>query len=362
MNETLCALALTHLEGLSQANALRAFKHYGSASAVLADASPAEPKLAAALKHAPAALDWAKREIEACERRGVRTICLGDPAYPARLAECPDAPLVVFYRGTSDLNAQHIVAVVGTRRITEYGRDLCRRFCDDLARLVPDAVVVSGLAYGVDINTHRGCLKSGLQTIGVVAHGLDTIYPSLHRDTAREMLGCGGILTEFPFRTNADKGNFVRRNRIIAGLADATIVVESAQKGGALITARLAQDYNRSVFAFPGRTGDEFSAGCNRLIRDNVAGLIASAEDFAQAMMWAQSKGDAAAVQRELFPELTGEQRTVVDALKDVENKTISELAADLQLPFHRVSALLVEMELLGIVRGLPGGIYRLLK
>ena len=220
------------------------------------------------------ALCRAADELEFCRRHNIRPLALGTDDYPQRLAECPDAPSVVYYRGTADLNARHIVAVVGTRRITPYGKVHCERCCAELAEALPDALIVSGLAYGVDIHAHRAALDNRLDTVGVLAHGLDILYPSSHRDTARDMLLHGGLLTEYVAGVRPFAGNFVRRNRIVAGLADVTLVVESAEKGGALITAHLAADYNRTVCALPGRTDDEYSRGCLHLVRDHRAELV----------------------------------------------------------------------------------------
>lgn len=361
--ETLRALALSHLAGISQSQALKCYEHYGSATAFFEDKDPSEEKLRATLPHRADALRWAEEELAYCEQHRIRAISYDMEEYPQRLRECADPPLVLFYCGTADLNARHVVSVVGTRHITEYGRDLCRHFCEDLARLVPDVLVVSGLAYGVDIHAHRGALQHGLPTIGVLAHGLDRIYPAHHRDTAMKMVQQGGLLTEYPRHTVPDKGNFVRRNRIVAGLADATVVVESAAKGGSLITARLAQDYNRDVFTFPGRTTDAYSAGCNALVRDNVANLITCAEDFALAMRWAEAADTPhEAIQRRLFPELSAEEQQIAAALQGADHKTISQVVAETGLPFNRTSALLTGLELKGVVRALPGGLFRLLQ
>ena len=196
---------------------------------------------------------------------------MNDERYPQRLKDCDDAPLMLFYKGNANLNQQRVINIVGTRHCTIYGQDIIRRFTADMKSLCPDTIIISGLAYGVDINAHRQALTNGMETVGVLAHGLDYLYPTAHRETATEMLRQGGLATEFMTGTNADKMNFVRRNRIVAGLADATIVVESASKGGSLITANLASDYNRDVFAFPGNVGAPYSMGTNNLIRDNKA-------------------------------------------------------------------------------------------
>ena len=354
------ALALYFLQGASSHTALQILEHYGSAQAFFEDDAPTEPKLRELLPRRDEALRRADEELAFCENNHIQVIPYGDASYPERLKQCADAPIVLFYCGNANLNARHVLSIVGTRRITEYGRDICRELTRELASLLPDVVVVSGLAYGVDICAHRGALQNNLQTIGVLAHGLDRIYPAHHRDTAAKMVRQGGLLTEYPRFTVPEKGNFVRRNRIVAGIAEATIVVESAEKGGALITARLAQDYNRDVYAFPGRTTDQYSRGCNALISGNIASLITSAQDFLLAQGWmTQQEGASQPIQRTLFPELTDQELQILTSLVQAEKKTISQLVAETALPFNRVNALLVSMELKGLVRALPGGLYR---
>ncbi len=251
----------------------------------------------------------AEEELSWAEAHGVRMLCLNDTDYPQRLKEAPDAPLMLFYKGNADLNARHIVDIVGTRHCTRYGDDLIRVFVRDLHRLVPDTLIVSGLAYGVDIHAHQEALANGMKTVAVLAHGLDTLYPPAHRDTANVMITHGGLVTEYMTRTQPDKLNFVRRNRITAGLCDATILVESARKGGGLITTRIAKEYNRDVFAFPGPVGAPYSEGCNNLIRSCGAGLITSAADFVEEMGWEKEasliQARAQGIERQLFPNLS---------------------------------------------------------
>ena len=249
---------------------------------------------------------------------------------------------------------------MGTRKATEYGKSFCQRFLNDLATLCPDTLIISGLAYGIDISAHRQALAHGLSTIGVLAHGLDQIYPRMHRSTAIEMLSHGGLLTEFTSKSVADKINFVARNRIVAGMADATLVVESAEKGGSLITAGIAEGYGRDVFAVPGRIGDKASAGCNLLIRNNRAGLLQSAEEFVETMGWATAKKESEPVQRELFPELSTDEMVVFEALKGSNGKHLNMLTVETNIPIGRLSSILFEMEMRGIVRLLSGGVYRL--
>jgi DNA protecting protein dprA len=307
------------------------------------------------------ALSRAADELEFCRRHSIRPLALGTADYPRRLAECPDAPAVVYYRGTADLDARHIVAVVGTRRITPYGKAHCERCCAELAEALPDTLIVSGLAYGVDIHAHRAALDNRLDTVGVLAHGLDTLYPSSHRDTARDMLLHGGLLTEYVAGVRPFAGNFVRRNRIVAGLADVTLVVESAEKGGALITAHLAADYNRTVCALPGRTDDEYSRGCLHLVRDHRAELVTGADDLMRLMNW-ETKQDAQPVQLELFDGETPEQSALVKALRTAgsEGETAERLCIITNLPLAQVNATLFDLQIAAAVTLLAGGRYRL--
>ena len=270
----------------------------------------------------------------------------------------------MFYRGNARLDSLRVISIVGTRHATAYGEDLCNSFVRDLKELCPDVLIVSGLAYGIDIHAHRAALQYGFPTVGVLAHGLDRIYPAAHRKTAIAMMDQGGLLTEFMSGTNPDRQNFVKRNRIVAGMSDATIIVESAAKGGALITAELAESYHRDCFAFPGKTTDIYSAGCNKLIRNNRAALLLSAEDFVETMGWATSASKASpkAIQRELFPDLNEEESKVVDILQQCsEGMQVNQLVVEADIPINRMSALLFELEMKGVVRALAGGVYRLL-
>lgn len=357
----LLALSLTRGVSLTQAHAL--LRHFGTAAAIFENIGSVENvRVREALQNHAEAFRRAEAEMEFCERKQICCIGLGESRYPTRLQDCPDAPLVLFYRGNADLNARHAVSVVGTRRITGYGQDLCRHFCAELREIVPDALIVSGLAYGVDVEIHRQSLANGLDTLGVLAHGLDQIYPSLHRPVATEMLQHGGLLTEYVSQTAPEKVNFVRRNRIVAGVSDATIVVESTQKGGSLITASIAGSYNRDVFAFPGRTSDAASEGCNRLIRRQEAALITSAADFAEAMMWYTPPSKRKKpVQQQLFPDMSEQERAVVDILRKSEQLQLDQLAVKTGIAVHSLSALLFEMEIKGWIKPVPGGHYRLL-
>ncbi len=368
-SETLAAIALTRIPGIGSLTAHTLVKELGSARRVfeckagLPEILPGvASRVVNLLAHPEEAFRLAAAEYAFAERNGIRCLSYWDSDYPSRLRECADAPVVLYYKGTADLNVLRIVSIVGTRRVTSYGKTLCEDFVKELAQLCPEVLVISGLAYGVDIHAHRAALLYDLPTLGVLAHGLDRIYPSLHRQTAVQMLEKGGLLTEFPINTNPDRANFVMRNRIVAGMADATVVVESAAKGGSLITAEIAQGYGRDCFSFPGKVGDEYSAGCNRLIASQAAQLITCAEDFVKCMGWEMKLAETkSVVQRELFMELSEEEEKIIHILHSGGEMQINALVVAADLPVHRLSALLFEMEMKGMVRALQGGVFRLI-
>ena len=372
MNEVIAAMTLMRINYFSLSGLTLMYRELGNAQTIIEhhanirDIFPdASEKLVNGLRNIDEAKARAEAELEFCQKYGILPLPMNDERYPARLRECDDAPLMLFYRGNADLNQQRVINIVGTRHCTAYGKDVISRFVRDLKSLCPQLLIVSGLAYGVDINAHRAALENGYETVGVLAHGLDQIYPPRHRETAVKMISQGGLLTEFFTQTNADKVNFVRRNRIVAGMSDACILVESAARGGGLITARLSRDYNRDVFAFPGRVGDEYSEGCNNLIRNNGAALITSAQDFVEAMGWitdaqlneARQKG----IERQLFPSLSPEEMQIVGALQKQNDQQINMLSVTSNLPVARLTAILFEMELKGVVKVLAGGTYHLL-
>ncbi len=310
-------------------------------------------------------LDRAEEEKKFADRGKIKCISINDEQYPYRLKDCPDAPVLLYYRGNTDLNCNYILSIVGTRHITEYGKDLCAQFVSELSKLCPDILIVSGLAYGVDIHAHRNALTHNMRTIGVLAHGLNQIYPRMHRDTAVQMTTNGGLLTEFPSYTNADKRNFVQRNRIVAGISDATLVVESASKGGSLITAGIANDYHKDVFAFPGRVKDAYSEGCNLLIQNSQATLLTDAESFIKSMGWENAllkeKKLKEGIQQEMFPQLGEDEQIIVDTLREHDGLQINVISVQSGIPIGKLSSLLFQMELRGIVKMWAGGMYRLL-
>ncbi len=301
----------------------------------------------------------AEKELRFIEKYGITLHFFTGKNYPRRLKRCIDAPIILYSKGNMNLNEQRVISIVGTRNASSYGKTVC----DELIRGVSErnypVIVVSGLAYGIDIHAHRSAMKYSIPTVGVVGHGLDKIYPSLHAETARKMLQNGGLVSDFPSETKIDPPNFVRRNRIIAGLADATIVVESAEKGGSLITADIASSYNRDVFAFPGRANDTYSRGCNRLIRLNGASLIQDLDDLEYFMGWDAEK-TTAGVQSSLFVDLNPEEKRVVDLLQAKGELYIDEISGELGMPTSKVSALLLKMEFNNLLTTLPGKRYQL--
>lgn len=368
--ETLYAIALAQLSRLKPQDRNHLLEVLGSATAVyehrshLRDVFPeASDALVAELGEMDLWLKRAEDEVAFMEKSGIRALLRNAEDYPQRLMQCEDAPSLLYYCGSASLNVQHVLSIVGTRQITPYGKDLCAQFVKDLQTLCPDTLVVSGLAYGVDIHAHRAALENGMSTVGVLAHGLEQIYPTMHRDTAVQMVRQGGLLTEYISHTKMDRRLFVQRNRIVAGMADAVLVVESAAKGGSLITASMAGDYNREVFAFPGRITDTYSAGCNKLIRQQQAQSIESAEQFVEAMGWEtvtdrQRKNDEG-VQQELFPDLSPEQQKILDALQPIDGTPINVLVLKTGIPINVLSGHLFSLEMKGLVKRMGGNSYR---
>ena len=370
--EIINTIALTRINYFHLTGMLQLYRRLGSATAVIEhrrnirDVLPdASPKLVQSLQQLDEPLHRAEIELQWDLENGVMPLCMNDENYPQRLRQCDDAPLMLFYKGNINLNQRRVICVVGTRRNTVYGEDLIRRFMRELRQLCPQLLVISGLAYGVDIIAHRQALQNGYPTVGVLAHGVDYLYPARHKQTADEMVKKGGLLTEFLTQTNADKVNFVRRNRIVAGISDACVVVESAAHGGGLITASLARTYNREVFAFPGNVGSQYSEGCNNLIRDNVAGLISNADDFVKSMNWDDDiklqRAQQVGIERQLFPDLSTEERQVVSALKKHNDLQINMLSVQADIPIAHLTAILFSLEMKGVLKALPGGMYHLL-
>lgn len=306
------------------------------------------------------ALLAARKEVEFLRQHHIKTLFISDDDYPARMAECHSAPIILYQLGDCDLNAVHNVSVVGTRRITPYGADFTRRFVKELGEYIPDLCVWSGLAHGTDSFAHQAAIDSGLTTVAVLAHGLDTIYPAVNRELAKRIIKSGGaLLTEYPVGIKPFRGNFLERNRIVAWSTDATVVVESELKGGAMSTANHAFVENREVFALPGRTSDPMSAGCNHLIRNHKAGLLSSAADFIEIIGWQPAEVKVTSQSRSLFPELEGENKVIYETLqRSSEPMSLDSLHDASKLPVANILSILMELEFDGIVIKYPGNRY----
>ncbi len=300
------------------------------------------------------ALREAEKQLEFIFKHKINTHFYLDPNYPRRLRQCSDAPYLLFSKGNFDPNPSKSVAIVGTRNATDYGKSLCEELVQSM--IDSDVQVVSGMAYGIDICAHQACVRHNLSTVGVLGHGLDRIYPAVHRKTAEQMFEKGGLLTEFLPGTKPDKENFPMRNRIVAGMTDATIVIESKASGGSLITAELAFDYNKDVFAYPGNIGQIYSEGCNKLIQQNKAHLISSGLEFLRFMNW-EHKHKPNSVQPTMFTDLNEDEKQVLEVL-DSSVEHIDVLALRLRKPVSTISVLLLTMELKGILKSYPGNKY----
>lgn len=298
----------------------------------------------------------AEAEMKFIEKSGIKPYLYTEACYPERLKHCIDGPVILFTSGNIDLNGRKTVSIVGTRQMTSYGADLCRRLIEDLAPL--DPVIVSGFAYGVDIHAHLVAMENNLQTIGVVAHGLNQVYPKVHKKYVAKMEENGGFMTEFTSTSNPDKENFVKRNRIVAGISEVTVIVESAQKGGSLITANFANDYNRDVFAVPGRTTDKYSQGCNTLIKTQRANLLTGAADLMYMLNWQPQESKSKPVQKQLFVSLEAEEQKVYDFLVKNGKELMDTIALECGMPVFRLSSILLNMELKGVIRPLPGKLF----
>jgi DNA processing protein len=357
-------IALSLIPGIGCVNAKNLIAYLGSVEAIFSSNEkslskvPGIGEVTARKISQSDVLPRAEEELGFILKNEIQSAFYLDENYPVRLKRCVDAPLVLFWKGNINFNTNKMVAMVGTRNSTSYGRGFCDSLVGEMAGR-GGYCVVSGLAYGIDVAAHKACLKYDVPTIGVLAHGLDIVYPTLHRSTADKMLANGGLVSDFLSETSIERQNFLRRNRIIAGLVDATIIVESAEKGGSLVTADIADSYNRDVFAVPGRSMDPYSKGCNQLIKSNKASLIENLDDLEYAMSWQQAVDKPVRVQKQLFVELTNDEEIVANALKEHE-RYIDQLCSMVNMPMGKVSAVLLGLEFKGIVTSLPGKMYKL--
>ena len=357
-------IALTLIPGVGAVNSRLLLKHFGSAeelfkakkSQLLAIPGIGEKTANSILQHD--FFERAEKEMDFVEKYKIRTFFYTSEDYPKRLKNCYDAPVLLYYKGNADLNSSKVVSIVGTRKATQYGRELTNSLVDELQK--HNVLVVSGLAYGIDAMAHKACLRQNTPTIGVVGHGLDRIYPAQHRSLAEKMISNGGLLTEFPSQTNPDRENFPKRNRIVAGLADATIIVEASLTGGALITAELANSYNRDVFSFPGNITEEFSAGCNFLIKTNRANLITSAKDLEYLLGWKNSDSKEDKTQLSLPLNLSADEKKIVDVILSKNQIAVDELALETQLPQSKLAITILGLEMQGVIIAMPGKVYKM--
>ncbi len=366
-NELFYGIALSLMKGVGDSNAKTLISYAGSAEKLFA-LSPAKlqkihgvgAKIAGAFKDTYEVLKRAEKELDFLERNNIEMLLYYDKRYPRRLLNCADAPLFIFSKGKCDFNKERFINIVGTRHATEYGKEITEQLVSDLSAY--NVSLVSGLAFGIDICAHKAALKYDMQNIAVLAHGLDRIYPAQHKVISEKLQENGALVSDFLSETIPDKQNFPSRNRIVAGMTDATIVIESAESGGALITAEIANSYNRDVFAFPGKISDKYSQGCLRLIKNHKANLATSAADIIQMMNWDlyEQSGIKKVVQPVLFVDLTEEEKLILAFLAQKEKSHIDDIFLKIQLPQSTISGLLLQLEMKGVIAALPGKVFKL--
>ncbi len=367
-------LALLKVEGVGDIVAKKLINHCGSAENVFNSKAQSLKSIdgigAVLIKNLKnkAVFEKAEQELQFIEKEKTTILYYQNDDYPNKLKHCIDGPVLLFGSGNLNFENRKIISIVGTREVTSHGIDFCKKLIEDLAVFNP--IIVSGFAYGVDIVAHQAAMENKLQTIGVLAHGLKQVYPKPHKKYVAKMEENGGFLTEFWSNANPDKENFVRRNRIVAGMSEATVVIESAEKGGSLITAIMANDYNRDVFAVPGRTSDKYSQGCNNLIKTQRANLMTSAADLVYILNWeitsgqfassgdSQSNNDKAVIQKQLFVSLDDDEQKVYDYLQKNGKQLLDIIALECDFPIFRISSLLLNMELKSLIRPLPGKLF----
>lgn len=361
--QLLYQIALTLVPNIGDVRAKALLEHFGEAEKIFKAAKSSLENIEGIGTIAANAIRYfsdfkiIEDEIAFIEKNKITPLFITDENYPKRLLNCYDSPTMLYYKGNADLNCSKIISVVGTRTNSDYGKNICEKLLEDLA--AENVLVLSGLAFGIDSIAHKAALKNKLKTVGVMAHGLDKIYPAQNKMLATEMLQQGGLLTDFMSGTNPDRQNFPRRNRIVAGMCDALVVIESSAKGGSLITAELANSYNKDVFAIPGRVTDSRSEGCNYIIKNNKALLITNADDLMHIMNW-KAEPKKVKKQRELFIELTAEEKIIIDILQQQESIHIDELYHKSKLSSSAVAQALLMLEMQTVVASLPGKIYKL--
>ena len=362
-NHLVYEVALTLVPGIGDVNGKKLVAYCGGAEAVFCEKKRTLSKIPGIGEKtiesimSQDVLSRAERELDFTEKHGIRVLYYLNSDYPKRLQHCYDSPMVLYCKGHTDFNVDKVVGIVGTRNVTDYGKIMTDKIVSEL--LDDDVLVVSGLAYGVDTCAHNASVKNGLKTAAVLAHGLHTIYPPVNRNLAKKMLECGGcLLTEQLSGADPDKENFPKRNRIVAGMVDCLIVVESASKGGALITAEIANAYDREVFAVPGRIGDVYSAGCNNIIKDNKANILLDVGDLRSIMRWDESK-KVVAKQMRLFREFNDEERLVMKLFEESDVVYLDKIITETLLSPTKIASILLSLEFDGILTALPGKRYQ---
>jgi len=358
-------LALQKVRNIGDISAKKLLRRFGSAKSVFEAAKKNQIEVmdvgTVMINSLKGFQDWQRveKELKYIEDNKIQAISIFDDTYPYKLQHAPDGPILFFYKGNDVLNHQKIISIVGTRNITSYGKRTIAEIIEGLAEYKP--VIISGLAYGVDVEAHLNALKNDLPTVGVLGHGFQRIYPAVHQKIADKMMEKGGLLTEFWHTDAVDRNNFLKRNRIVAGLSEATIIIESGEKGGSLVTADIANSYNRDVFAVPGRSSDMFSKGCNNLIKRNQAALMTSAQDLIDLLQWETVSPKSTNPQLNLFVDLTDEEQLIFDFLQEKGKASLDDIALNLQMPVSQVARLLLQMELNNIVTSLPGKIFEII-
>ncbi len=363
-NKLLFQIAITLIPGIGDITSKKLIAYCGGVEEVFKEKKihlekiPGIGAATAKLISVSDVFERAEEEIKFIEKHKIKTYFFTEKEYPNRLKNCDDSPVLLYTKGDYDFNSSKILSIVGTRKATDYGKEICENIIEELAPL--DVTIASGLAYGIDICAHKAALKNNLKTLAVLGHGLDIMYPSAHRDTAKKIIDNGALVTDYSSKTEFIPENFPKRNRIIAGMADAVLVVESTGKGGSLITAEIANSYSRDVFAVPGRAKDKYSEGCNWLISRNKAALVTSAKEIAYLMGWETETGKKKTVQKKLFVELSTDEKIIADILTEKGQLHIDLLSAAAKMSMSKIAATLLNMEFSGIVSSLPGKIYKL--
>jgi DNA processing protein len=360
--DLLYVLALQHVKGIGDINAKKLIANCGSAKKVFKEKRNLLEKIngigSFTIRHLADTnnLKEAEKELNYILKNNIETNYFLDDSYPEKLKHCVDGPILIFKSGNISVEKQPIISIVGTRKITSYGRGFCEQLIDDIKEYNP--IIVSGFAYGVDICAHKSAIKNNLQTIGVLAHGFEDFYPKAHKKYSVEVENNGGFITDFWHNETPLRENFLKRNRIVAGISDATIIIESAEKGGSLVTADIANSYNRDVFAVPGRSFDKFSKGCNNLIKQHKAAMLTSSKDLVEMLNWDLTSKSTKTIQKQLFVELDETEQKIVDFLLKNGKEVLDSIAINCNLPIHKTTTVLFNLEMKGVVKPLPGKLF----